>query len=72
MMGECNKDGACKKYFWAAEQWPKAKGDLNSHLAQPRSHVLLHAVDQDTGELQFIRLSERSKRHVQVQDGLGD
>lgn len=34
MMGECNKDTAGKKYFWAAEQWPKAKGDLNSHLAQ--------------------------------------
>ena len=23
-----------KKYFWAAEQWPKAKGDLNSDHAQ--------------------------------------
>ena len=56
-MGECNKDGACKKHFWAAEQWPKAKGDLNSELAQPRSHP--RAVDQDTGELQFIRLSEQ-------------
>lgn len=34
MMGECNKDRGCKKYFWEAEQWPKAKGDLNSDLAQ--------------------------------------
>ena len=63
MMGECNKDGACKKYFWAAEQWPKAKGDLNSDLAQPPS-LLLHAVDQDTGDLQFIRLYEQGPRDI--------
>ena len=62
-MGECNKDGACKKYFWSAEQWPKAKGDLNSDLAQPPS-LLLHAVDQDTGDLQFIRLYEQGPRDM--------
>lgn len=41
MMGECNKDRDCKKHFWAAEQWPKAKGDLNSDLAQrPTSYCM--------------------------------
>jgi len=32
--GRSKRIEAAKIYFWAAEQWPKAKGDLNSDHAQ--------------------------------------